>query len=102
MKNRTQRNRYSSLYISVLILFTLILSSFFASPGLAAGKPTSTPPPTQGSFNDSFDTFDTSRWAKADAWANGSPFDNAWRADHINFANSLMTITMDNTPYLGE
>lgn len=69
---------------------------------VSAGKPTPTPPPTQGSFVDQLDNYDTSRWAKADGWVNGSPFDNAWRADHITFANSQMSIILDNTAYLGE
>src|SRR5215204_83826 len=91
-----------------LILFGILLSLMLAMLSLpttisvAAGKPTPTQPPAQSSFNDSFDGFNSSRWAKADGWTNGSPFDNAWRADHVNFANSLMTLTLDNLAYLGE
>lgn len=101
MKTQTIRRR-SLLFGIVTLLILLSLSLGTVTPGRAAGKPTPTPPPAQGSFSDSFDTFDTSRWAKADGWTNGSPFDNAWRADHVNFANSLMTITLDNFAYLGE
>jgi beta-glucanase (GH16 family) len=86
----------------MIVMFLLMLSPIASIQGSAKGKPTPTPPPAQGSFSDSFDTFDTSRWAKADGWTNGPPFDNAWRADHVNFANSLMTITLDNQAYLGE
>jgi len=102
MKSHHKKGRHFPLFTTALLLLMILLSSFFVSPSLAAGKPTPTAPPAQGSFNDSFDTFDTSRWAKADGWTNGSPFDNAWRADHINFSNSLLTITLDNTAYLGE
>src|SRR5262245_61942820 len=96
---RQHRNTFLGIVI-ILILAALSLSP--ATPGQAAGKPTPVPPPAQGSFGDSFNTFDTSRWAKADGWTNGSPFDNAWRADHVNFANGLMSITLDNLAYLGE
>jgi beta-glucanase (GH16 family) len=86
----------------ILILLFGLLSPLSVTPTNAAGKPTPTPPPAQGSFSDSFDGFNSSRWAKADGWTNGSPFDNAWRADHVSFANSLMTLTLDNLAYLGE
>jgi beta-glucanase (GH16 family) len=35
-------------------------------------------------------------WTKADGWTNGDPFNVGWRADHINFSNGVMTITLDN------
>jgi endo-1,3-1,4-beta-glycanase ExoK len=71
------------------------------SPAFAARRPT--PPPAElGSFVDPFDAYLTSRWLKADGWTNGSPFDNAWRADHITFANSRMTIRLDDQTALGE
>ena len=73
----------------------------FDAPALSARKPTS-PPPEQGSFIDGLDAYDTSRWFKADGWTNGSPFDNAWRADHITFGGSRMTIRLDDQAALGE
>ena len=102
MKIHSGRSKHSTLFGVTMILLLAMLVLQPSTPGDAAGKPTPTPPPAQSSFTDSFDTFNTSRWAKADGWTNGSPFDNAWRADHVNFANSLMTITLDNFAYLGE
>lgn len=72
------------------------------SDAIAARRPA--PPPTpQASFVDELTGYDTNRWMKADRWTNGSPFDNAWRADHITHdAATRMTITLDNKKYLGE
>jgi beta-glucanase (GH16 family) len=39
---------------------------------------------------------------KADGWTNGSPFDNAWLADHITFSDGWMTIRLDDQAALGE
>ena len=57
-----------------------------------------------GSFLDQLGTYDTQRWMKADRWTNGSPFDNAWRADHVLHDGSagLMTIRLSNRAYLGQ
>ena len=84
------------------LLFCLLMLGMLTISPVEAGKPRPTPPPAQGSFVDQLNAYDTLRWAKADGWANGSPFDNAWRADHITFANSQMSIILDNTAYLGE
>ena len=84
-----------------LLLCLLILGMLLITP-VKAGRPRPTPPPAQGSFIDQLDGYDTARWAKADGWVNGAPFDNAWRADHITFANSEMSIVLDNTAYLGK
>ena len=93
----------SRLLVVVILLGSLMLGLLTASAVTAARPtPTPTPPPAQGSFLDQTDAYDTTRWAKADGWANGSPFDNAWRADHITFANSQLSISLDNTAYLGE
>lgn len=54
-----------------------------------------------GDFEDRFDSFDTSRWSKADRWANGSPFLNAWRADHATNGSGRLTLRLDNQKSLG-
>jgi endo-1,3-1,4-beta-glycanase ExoK len=102
MKIQNKKQNRSTVFGTTLILILALSALLPVTSGSAAGKPTPTPPPAQSSFSDSFDTFNTSRWAKADGWTNGAPFDNAWRADHVNFASSLMTITLDNLAYLGE
>jgi endo-1,3-1,4-beta-glycanase ExoK len=60
------------------------------------------PPPEQSSFVDHLQFYDTSRWMKADGWTNGSPFDNAWLADHISFVDGHMIIMLDDQQALGE
>jgi endo-1,3-1,4-beta-glycanase ExoK len=60
---------------------------------------TPTPAPTitpMGSFLDNLDSYDTTLFTKADGWTNGDPFNAGWRADHINFSNGIMTITLDD------
>ena len=49
-----------------------------------------------GGFLDNMDSYNTSLFTKADGWTNGLPFNVGWRADHANFANGLLTITLDN------
>jgi beta-glucanase (GH16 family) len=70
---------------------------------IAARRPPAAPIPLP-SFVDELSGFDTNRWMKADRWTNGSPFDNAWRADHVTHdaGASRMTITLDNRAFLGE
>ncbi|HET7204309.1 MAG TPA: family 16 glycosylhydrolase [Steroidobacteraceae bacterium] len=56
-----------------------------------------------GSFIDRMTGYDTSRWMKADEWTNGSPFANAWRADHVTHdaAAGRMDIQLSDVEYLG-
>ena len=56
----------------------------------------------QGSFTDDLGDYDSVRWMKADGWANGAPFNNAWLADHVNFASGAMSLRLDNTRALGK
>jgi len=60
------------------------------------------PPSAQGSFTDLLQTFDSTRWSMADGWANGSPFDNAWSADHVSFHDGRMDLRLDDEARLGE
>ncbi len=92
--------RYSRLGLGLLLSLFLV-GSLTAVP-VEAGKPTPTPIPAQGSFSDDLNSYDTSRWVKSDGWINGSPFDNAWRADHNLIANGQMNLVLDNTAYLGK
>lgn len=57
-----------------------------------------------GSFVDQLGTYDTQRWIKADRWTNGSPFDNAWRADHVvlDGTTGTMSLRLTNRAYLGQ
>lgn len=101
-KTRTTLSRNTLVRLGVGFFLCLLVFGTLTTFAVEAGKPKPTQPPAQGSFLDPLNTYDTGRWAKADGWANGSPFDNAWRADHITFTNSLMSITLDDTAYLGE
>jgi len=67
-----------------------------------AAKPGPRPPTAQGAFTDNLDALDSTRWARADGWKNGSPFDNGWRADHATFADGVLDLRLDDVPTLGE
>jgi beta-glucanase (GH16 family) len=45
-------------------------------------------------FSD-FDSHDSANWHIAN-WSNGSPFDVTWQTDQIGFADSIMTLTLDD------
>jgi len=83
--------------VTVLLLLTAMLSPY----ALGAKRGTK-PPPALGSFTDHLPVFDATRWMKADGWKNGSPFDNAWLADHITFGAGYMDIRLDDQAALGE
>ncbi len=87
--------------LGVLLAVTLIIMGLFSWAGAAPKRPVK-PPPEQDSFTDHLQFYDTSRWMKADGWTNGSPFDNAWLADHISFADGSMVIRLDDEGALGE
>jgi beta-glucanase (GH16 family) len=70
-------------------------------PGQAA-RPGTRPPAAAGSFIDHFDVQDAARWSRADGWTNGSPFDNAWRADHVVYAGGRVDLQLDDVAALGE
>jgi len=59
-------------------------------------------PSASGSFADTFDALDALRWTKADGWKNGSPFDNAWLADHVSVDGGRLDLRLDDTSVLGE
>jgi len=69
--------------------------------GLAARKAPK-PPQPQGDFVDDLNSYDTSRWIKADGWKNGAPFDNVWRADHVYFVGGAMVLNLDDQGAQGE
>lgn len=49
-------------------------------------------------LNDTMAAYDATVWQKSDGWNNGAPFQVGWRADHLSFAGSLLTLTLDNQP----
>jgi endo-1,3-1,4-beta-glycanase ExoK len=85
--------------VCVLALATAV-ALIGSGPTEAAKR--STRPIAQPSFTDQFSGYDTSRWIKADGWKNGSPFDNAWLADHVTFANDALELRLDDVASLGE
>lgn len=62
-------------------------------PATPTVPPTATP---EGSIMDNLDTFDPFIFSFSSGYANGNPFNNGWRADHISFTGGIMTITLDN------
>jgi endo-1,3-1,4-beta-glycanase ExoK len=79
---------------------TLVLGA--GPAGVQAAKPRPKPPAVSGSFDDNFEFYDSARWSKADGWKNGSPFDNAWLADHVTVAGGLLDLRLDDVAMLGE
>lgn len=77
------RVRKSFLYLAAFCL----LVSLTASPTHATGS----------TFFDALDSYNTTRWYKSDGWTNGNPFNVGWRADHVTFASSIMTLQLDTT-----
>ncbi|MCX5749984.1 MAG: family 16 glycosylhydrolase [Candidatus Saganbacteria bacterium] len=53
-------------------------------------------------IDDGLDRFDRDIWSKAHGWANGAPFNNGWRSDHVAFENGRMVLTLDNTASSGK
>jgi len=87
--------RWVALCVAVVVLTG-------GSPDGWAARPAPKPPPASGSFTDHFDAYDAARWSKADGWKNGSPFDNAWLADHVAVANGKLDLRLDDVAALGE
>jgi endo-1,3-1,4-beta-glycanase ExoK len=83
------------------VALLLALAGGVLAPAAHAGKPV-TRPTAQGSFTDQLTAFDGVRWAMADGWANGSPFDNGWRADHVTFAGGYLDLRLDDVMSSGE
>ena len=80
----------------------LALAGGVLAPAAHAGKPAPRPPTALGSFTDHLSAFDSTRWTMADGWANGSPFDNGWRADHVTFTDGYLDLRLDDVMSSGE
>lgn len=93
-----RRNRWLLPVVSVIGIAGLCIPFEDA----AGARRNIKPPTAKGDFTDHLATFDSTRWLKADGWKNGAPFANAWLADHINFADGLMDIRLDDEGALGE
>jgi endo-1,3-1,4-beta-glycanase ExoK len=85
--------------VCCILLWAMLLPGGTAS---ARGKPAPKPPPASDSFTDHLQHADTARWSKADGWTNGSPFDNAWAADHVLFQDNAMILRLDDTAQQGQ
>lgn len=44
------------------------------------------------------DAHDALHWQQSDGWKNGVPFQVGWRADHLSFASSILSLKLDNQP----
>jgi endo-1,3-1,4-beta-glycanase ExoK len=56
---------------------------------------------TGTSFNDSFDSFNSSRWSTSDGWTNGAPFAVGWRGDHVVVGGGAVSLALDANPCAG-
>ena len=93
------RARACGRVLAVAVSATVALG---LSQAASAAKRPAKPPTAQVSFTDLMNSFDSSRWQKADGWTNGSPFDNAWSADHVVFHDGLLELVLDATVQRGE
>jgi len=98
-RHRPATSRFSGIRV-VAFAGLLVLAS--SSPHALAARPAPKPPAASSSFTDHFNAYDATRWSKADGWKNGSPFDNAWLADHVTVANGTLDLRLDNVALLGE
>jgi len=92
-------SRFSGIRVAACAALLVLASS---SPDAVAAKPAPKPPAASGSFTDHFSAYDATRWSMADGWKNGSPFDNAWRADHVTVADGKLDLRLDDVALLGE
>ena len=93
-EGRAIGDRWPTLLVACALAVT-------AAPALAA-KPVRKPPAVAAGFLDHFNSFDSSRWSRADGWTNGSPFDNAWSADHAVLEAGRLDLRLDDQAMLGE
>ena len=96
----TARSARRGMLRAAAVLAALAMAT--GQPVARAAKPGPKPPPAAGSFVDHFAAYDPVRWSKADGWKNGSPFDNAWRADHATVTDGRLELRLDDVAYLGE
>jgi len=82
------------IYVSACTVNTPLPST--STPAMTP-IPTIMPTPTKtDGFLDDLNSHNPNLWAKADGWSNGDPFNVGWRADHISFSDSVMTIRLDD------
>ena len=100
-KSRDDRSALAARALVATVAGGLVLAMY--TEALAARRGGGVTIVPLGSFIDQLIGEDTTRWAKADGWANGSPFANAWRADHVTpgVPAGAMSIRLSNTPDLG-
>lgn len=77
------------------LLLTVAATQTLTPTITQTSSPAATITPT-GSYLDNLDSYNTGLFAKSDGWTNGGQFNVGWRADHINFANGIMTVTLDD------
>lgn len=90
------RGRWSvALAVGALALTTAV-------PSADSARPLRKPPTASAGFIDHFNSYDSSRWSRADGWTNGPPFDNAWSADHVLVEGGRLDLRLDDQAMLGE
>jgi beta-glucanase (GH16 family) len=82
-----------SLFSLVLVIL-IALIVFYPTPQVLARALRA----AGGSFSESFDSFDSFLWHKANGWTNGGVFNCGWREDHVLFSGGVMTLRLDDMP----
>src|SRR4051794_34647697 len=89
MRSMATHPRRFTLRRSLAVAAVLVgLTATSALPAQAAGS----------GFWDGMDSFNSSRWAKANGYSNGSMFNVGWRSDHAWNSGGVMGLNLNNTP----
>lgn len=88
--------------LRTIVSATTVVVAGSVIAGAEAARRPAKPPRAEASFTDWLDAHDSQRWSMADGWTNGSPFDNGWAADHVQFSGGLLEILLDDTSTRGE
>lgn len=86
-----KKKRSLTMLMLAIILGGVLLMSFPLQTTLAQSRD-----PSFAAFTDTFDSFNTALWHKADGWTNGDPFDCWWQADNAALSSGILSLQLDD------